>query len=119
MYKIQSWLETPPKDSEDLQTTRWECLNARLLVLEPLSKTGNPEVVHELSNIVSQLFDLKHRSLLILDQKKMMISQLELEKLNDFGKKSIFYTTSILKDKFPEHDQLVAETLSGGIHDCL
>ena len=119
VYKIQSWLESAPKESDDQQQLRWECLSSRLLTLEPLAQTGNPEVVHELSNIVSQLFDLKHLSLLIRDQKKLTISQLDLEKLNDLGKKSLLYTTTILKDKFPEHEQLIQETLSGGLHDCL
>ena len=48
-----------------------------------------------------------------------MISQSDLETLNDFGKKSLLYTTTILKDKFPEHEQLVQETLSTGLYDCL
>ena len=84
--------------------TLTHCLISRMNVLEPIARTGNPEVVHELSNVVSQLFDLKHRSLLILDQRKMMISQQELAQLNEFGKKSLLYTTSILQDKFPGHE---------------
>ena len=49
----------------------------------------------------------------------MMISQQDLEKLNDLGKKSLLYTTTILKDKFPEQEQLVRETLQGGVYDFL
>ena len=90
-----------------MQHLRWECLCNRLKTLEPVAKIGDPEVIHELSNISSQLFDLKHHYLLIRNQKKLMLNQNDKQQLNELGKKSLYYTQTILKEKFPDHALLV------------
>ena len=74
VYKIESLLESAPKEGEEMQQLRWECLCNRLKTLEIAAKTNDPEIIHELSNITSQLFDLKHHYLLIRNQKKLMLN---------------------------------------------
>lgn len=42
---------------------KWECLQYRRQLLAPISHMNNPGVIHELSNVCSQLFDLQYRHL--------------------------------------------------------
>ena len=54
---------------------RWECLQHRLQTLKPVSETKNLSVIHELSNVCSQLFDVQYKSLAMLKRNKVTINE--------------------------------------------
>ena len=71
---------------------RWECLQHRLQTLDPISFTRNPGVIHELSNVCSQLFDLQYKSLATLKRMKVAISEDNIKQLNFYGTKFLKFT---------------------------
>ena len=50
---------------------KWECLQYRRQILVPISHMNNAGVVHELSNVCSQLFDLQYKHLQTLKKNKI------------------------------------------------
>ena len=107
VYKIMSLLQPDTDDgllsssNQSLQQStspsvfpklRWECLQHRLQTLDPISSTKHPGVIHELSNVCSQLFDLQYKSLAMLRRNKVAISEANIKQLNFFGNKFLKYT---------------------------
>jgi len=41
----------------------WDCLEDRLEILEPFSRSGRQEIISELSEITSEMFDLTYAKL--------------------------------------------------------
>lgn len=72
-------------------------------------------MIHELSNVCSQLFDLQYKSLAMLRRNKVAISEANIKQLNFFGNKFLKYTQQMLQDFFPSNLKLVQGALESGI----
>ena len=53
-------------------------------------------MIHELSNVCSQLFDLQYKSLAMLKRNKVTINEENIYQLNYYGNKFLKYTQQML-----------------------
>ena len=90
---------------------QWECLQHRLQNLDRIASTKNPQVINELSNVCSHLFDLQYKSINTLYNNKLPVSEANIKQLNFYGAKFLQYTQQMLKDFFPSKLKLVQDAV--------
>ena len=78
---------------------------------------NNAGVVHELSNVCSQLFDLQYKHLQTLKKNKIPQTESNIFQLNQFGVSFLKHTQTMLKDFFPTHERLVSEAITSSIEN--